>query len=287
MSIFARAPGKVGSVMRGTVSIGDFSRMTHLSVKTLRHYHDVGLLVPAETDKMTGYRYYAKAQVPLAQVIRRFRALDMPVEEVRAILATSEPEARSKLIAAHLERLERQLEVTHAAVASLRALLEPPQAPIAVEHRAVQQATTLAISERIRVKEVTAWMAAAYAELHDALRSQRSKAAGPSGALWSTEVFTDGEGDATVFLPVAGEVSPAGRTRPLVVPPAELAIVVHHGAHTDVDRTYGALGTHVAEHEIGVDGPVREYYLVDRLHTPDAPLWRTEIAWPIFRAAKV
>jgi DNA-binding transcriptional MerR regulator len=273
--------------MRGTVSIGDFSRMTHLTVKTLRHYHDVGLLAPAETDKTTGYRYYAKAQVPIAQVIRRFRALDMPVEEVRAILATSDPQARSKLIAAHLGRLERQLEETRAAVVSLRALLERPEAPITVEPRAVREAPTLAISERIRVKEITAWMTAAYTEIYDGLRSQGVKAAAASGALWSTDVFTEGEGDATVFVPAGGEVRPIGRARPLVVPAAELAITVHHGAHTDADRTYGALGTHVAEHEVGVDGPVREYYLVDHFSTPDATLWRTEIAWPIFRAAKV
>jgi hypothetical protein len=72
------SPGRLSARMRGTVSIGDFSRMTHLSVKTLRHYHDVGPLAPAETDKMTGYRYYAKSQVLVAQMIRRFRALDMP-----------------------------------------------------------------------------------------------------------------------------------------------------------------------------------------------------------------
>ena len=273
--------------MKGTVSIGDFSKMTHLSVKTLRHYHDVGLLVPAETDKMTGYRYYAKSQVPIAQVIRRFRSLDMPVEEVRAIVTTSDPEARSKLIAAHLDRLEKQMAETGAAVAALRALLEQPEASIAVEQRAVGKVTTLAIAERIQVKEVTAWMTAAYAELYDALRSQSSKAAGSSGALWSTELFTEGDGDATVFVPVTGEVRPAGRARPLVVPAAELAIAVHNGDHTDVARTYGALGTYVAEHEVGVEGPVREYYLVDRFNTPDASLWRTEIAWPIFRAAKL
>lgn len=272
--------------MRGTVSIGDFSRMTHLSIKTLRHYHDVGLLVPAETDRMTGYRYYAKSQVPLAQVIRRFRALDMPVEEIRAILATSDPAARSKLIAAHLDRLERQLEETNAAVASLRALIERPDASIPVEQRAVREASTLAISERIRVKEVTAWMTAGYTEIYDRLRVLGLKAASPAGALWSTEVFTEAEGEATVFVPVAGDVRPVGRARPFVVPPAELAITVHHGTHADIDRMYGALGTYVAEHEIGVDGPIREYYLVDGFNTPDATLWRTEIAWPIFRAAK-
>lgn len=50
------------------LSIGDFSRMTHLSVKALRHYHDVGLLEPAEIDRWSGYRYYRPDQVATAQV---------------------------------------------------------------------------------------------------------------------------------------------------------------------------------------------------------------------------
>ncbi|HEY1550662.1 MAG TPA: MerR family transcriptional regulator [Kofleriaceae bacterium] len=272
--------------MTGTVSIGDFSRMTHLSVKTLRHYHDVGLLAPAAIDKLNGYRYYAKSQVPLAQVIRRFRALDMPIDEVRAIIKTSDPEERSQQIIAHLARLEQQLAETHAAVASLRAIVERPELPLPIEQRAVAQASTIAISERIVVKDVTAWMTAAYAEIYDALRSQGVKTTGPSGALWSNELFTDGEGDATVFVPIAALVRAVGRSRALVVPAAELAITVHDGAHVDIDRTYGALGTYVAEHEVGVDDFVREYYLVDQFHTADAASWRTEIAWPIFRAAK-
>jgi DNA-binding transcriptional MerR regulator len=45
--------------MTSTVSIGQFATMTHLSVKTLRHYHEVGLLEPAHVDAGTGYRYYA------------------------------------------------------------------------------------------------------------------------------------------------------------------------------------------------------------------------------------
>jgi DNA-binding transcriptional MerR regulator len=279
--------GKLMAPMKGTVSIGDFSRMTHLSVKALRHYHDVGLLEPAETDRLTGYRYYARSQVPIAQVIRRFRALDMPVEEVRAILATPDPGARAERIAAHLGRLEQQLKGISAAVASLRALLEHAEAPITVEYRAVQQAPALAISERVRLENAAAWMSAAFVEIHDTLRSQEVKAVGPSGALWPTELFTDEEGDATVFVPVGHEARPAGRTRPLVVPPAELAITVHCGDHgNNLDRTYGALGTYVAEHEVGVDGPLREYYLVDQFSSADAAQWRTEIAWPIFQAAK-
>ena len=66
--------------MPTSLAIGDFSRATHLSVKTLRHYHRIGLLEPADVDPDTGYRRYTTEQIPTAQVIRRFRDLDMPLE---------------------------------------------------------------------------------------------------------------------------------------------------------------------------------------------------------------
>ena len=63
------------------MTIGDFARATHLSVKTLRYYHRVGVLEPADVDDDTGYRRYRIDQIPVAQVIRRFRELDMPLED--------------------------------------------------------------------------------------------------------------------------------------------------------------------------------------------------------------
>jgi hypothetical protein len=53
-----------------------------------------------------------------------------------------------------------------------------------VEHRAVRQVATLAISERMSVREVTAWMTAAYTEIYDGLRSQGVKAAGRTEIAW-------------------------------------------------------------------------------------------------------
>lgn len=69
---------RIGPVT-GLLSIGEFATVTHLSVKTLRHYHEAGLLTPERVDPHSGYRYYSADQIPTAQVIRRFRDLDMPV----------------------------------------------------------------------------------------------------------------------------------------------------------------------------------------------------------------
>ena len=105
------------------LSIGDFSRMTHLSVKALRHYHDMGVLVPAAIDPFSGYRSYDTGQVPTAQVIRRLRDLNMPLDQIRAVLEASDVGERNQEIVAHLERMESQLAQTQAAtvLATVRA----------------------------------------------------------------------------------------------------------------------------------------------------------------------
>jgi len=91
------------------VSIGDFSRMTHLSIKALRFYHDQGLLEPARIDPASGYRFYDPGQVPVAQVIRRFRDLDMPLDQVKAVIKAPDVQTRTREIIAHLTAMETKL----------------------------------------------------------------------------------------------------------------------------------------------------------------------------------
>src|SRR5690348_2453321 len=102
-----------GSMPAG-LTIGEFATLTHLSVRTLRRYHESGLLVPATVDATTGYRYYAAAQIPSAQVIHQLRQLDVPLAEVKQILATDDPLQRTDLVTAHLRRLEDTLDRTRA-----------------------------------------------------------------------------------------------------------------------------------------------------------------------------
>jgi DNA-binding transcriptional MerR regulator len=272
--------------MQARIAIGDFSRMTHLSIKALRHYHDVGLLEPASIDPFSGYRFYEPGQVVLAQVIRRFRDLGMPLEEVRAVLKAPDVAARNDVIVAHLDRMESQLAQTQAVVSSLRSLLERPPGPVAVQYRSVPGTQALGITETVSADEIDAWWVAAFTELYSAVRAAGLRPSGPSGTLYSGELFEWERGDVTAFVPVAGAASGAGRAGLVEVPPAELAIALHEGGFAELDRTYGALGTYVSERELGVDGPIREYYIVSPLDTDDEARYRTEVAWPVFHTAQ-
>jgi DNA-binding transcriptional MerR regulator/effector-binding domain-containing protein len=271
--------------MPASLSIGDFARATNLSVKTLRFYHESGLLEPLEIDANSGYRRYGADQIPIAQVIRRFRDLGVGLGDIRSIISTRDVAARNVLIAAHLDRVEQDLERTRAIVASLHDLVEHPDADIAIEHRSIEATPSAAITAVVDVQDAGAWYPGALAELFATLSAQHLAATGTAGAVWSNEIFTHERGEATIFVPCVGDVRPLGRVLPRVIPGVELAVTVHAGPHEGIDRAYGALGTYVARHALAVDGPIREYYAVGPHETAAEEDWRTEIGWPIFATA--
>lgn len=269
--------------MSSSLAIGDFSRATHLTVKTLRHYHESGLLEPAQIDARTGYRRYTTEQIQVAQIIRRFRDLDMPLNEIRAVLSAPNVQKRNELIAAHLRRLESDLARTQTAVASLRDLLEHPTPSADIGRRKVDSVSAASISEVVRVEDALAWFLGALGELHATLAAQGITAAGPAGGIFASALFSQARGEATVFIPCDAKVHSIGRVVPLVVPAVELATVVHKGSHANIDLAYGSLATYVARHELAVEGPLREYYLVGPQDTQEMSAWRTEVGWPIFQ----
>jgi DNA-binding transcriptional MerR regulator len=265
------------------LGIGDFAQATHLSIKTLRRYHESGLLEPAIVDAQTGYRTYTTAQIPTAQIIRRFRDLDMPLPAIRAVLTAPDLRERNDLITAHLGRLEENLARTRSVVASLRDLLDRPVSAQSFDHRSIKEASTAAITEILDVKDALSWLQGAIGELQATLSVQRLPTTRVPGGIFSNALFSEGRGEATIFLPCDGIVRRLGRVIPLVVPATEVAIAVHAGSHNNIDLAYGALAAYVTQHALAVDGPIREYYLIGPQDTPDETEWRTEIAWPIFQ----
>lgn len=87
------------------LSIGAFSMVAGLSITALRHYDDVGLLRPASTDPATGYRRYRSAQIGQARLICALRAIDLPIDVVRQVVADQGGQALRTLLPPHREQL--------------------------------------------------------------------------------------------------------------------------------------------------------------------------------------
>lgn len=104
--------------------IGRFSRLTGVGVKALRHYDEVGLLVPAAVDDETGYRFYSADQVDRAEAIRFLRRLDMPLEEIGSTLAAEDPVALRDALVSHQRQMAGREAELRASMARLQRLID-------------------------------------------------------------------------------------------------------------------------------------------------------------------
>ena len=104
--------------------IGEFSRLSHVTVKTIRHYDKIGLLKPARVDAFTNYRYYSANQLPRLNRILALKGLglsleqikllldqDLPVEQIRGMLRLKQLEIQESLDKerSRLDRVEQML----------------------------------------------------------------------------------------------------------------------------------------------------------------------------------
>jgi DNA-binding transcriptional MerR regulator len=265
------------------LTIGAFSRAGLLSIKMLRAYHEAGILIPAGVDPRTGYRAYHPTQLIDAAVIRRLRALDVPLDQVRRVVTARDPDVTRQVLAEHTKVMRERLEDTARIVAELQDDEERPSAYTPVHVRDEPAAHTLAVRGTVREDGFAAFLGSAYQALHEITERLGPMLSGPSGALYPPEIADDAM-EVEAYLPLAAPVSLPADRGPVVlsqVPAARVAVVVHTGAYDTIDGAYRRLGAWVAEHAEPGTGPVREVYLVSWDQTPDPARFRTEIQWPV------
>jgi DNA-binding transcriptional MerR regulator len=107
------------------LSIGEFARLSGLSIGALRHYDGVGILVPASVDGATSYRRYTRDQLETARTVATLRDLEVPLEEIREVLGTDDARRRRELLARHRERVRARVTRLHRVLHHLGHLIDP------------------------------------------------------------------------------------------------------------------------------------------------------------------
>ena len=87
------------------IGIGEFARRSRLSVKALRLYDELGVLVPARVGDASGYRYYDAAQLEAARLVAMLRQLELPLAAIKELLVCDPVDAAER-IAAHWREVE-------------------------------------------------------------------------------------------------------------------------------------------------------------------------------------
>ncbi len=91
------------------IPIGRFAQVSGFTIRALRHYESLGLLVPARVDPGSGYRFYRPEQLPDALRVRLLRALEMPLPDVVAVMRDPDGPAALEALRAHRVRVASRL----------------------------------------------------------------------------------------------------------------------------------------------------------------------------------
>jgi DNA-binding transcriptional MerR regulator len=265
--------------------IGAFSRASSISVKSLRSYHEMGLLVPEAVDPQTGYRSYSVAQLTDAAIIRRLRQLDVPLETIRVVLDAHDPDVTRKVLAEHHAVLDARLQAVQQALDELYVALDAPALATPVHVRGEPARTVLAIDA---VASDDTWLAVLDATgraLRAAVDESGAVVDGPYGACYPT-LLEDGAQDVQAFVAVAtAPFLDAGvrvdGVRVATLPAADVAVLVHRGSYDGLEDAYRTLGAWVGAHATPTDEPVRELYLAGPDAVDDETQLLTELCWPV------
>lgn len=269
-----------GDADHDRLPIGMFSRASGISVRTLRNYHDSGLLVPAVVDRWTGYRYYGLDQLADALVIVRLRGLDLPLARVHDVLERRDPEFTAAVLEGHRAVMEEKLRQTEEIVTALQSGISTATTPVHVQR--VESTLALTTTADVAGPDMWAWLEHAVDQLQT-VAGERAVVGAVPGALYGPSLDDEDHEVITAFVPIDATFLVPPGAHPMVIddlPRCDVAVLAHPGGFDGIGDTYRLLGAWVARNAAAHPHlPVRELYhaLARDAREPDT----IEIQWPL------
>jgi effector-binding domain-containing protein len=265
--------------------IGEFSRLSQVTVKTLRYYDKLGLLKPAEVDRFTSYRYYSASQLPRLHRILALKDLglsldqigqlledDLPPDQIRGMLRLKQVEIQQQVQEeqerlARVEQRLRQIELEEAMPSQEVVLKKVPAQPVAAVRDTAPEYS--AIGQLL-------------GEVFGHLGQHKVGPAGPPIGIYHDHEYREKDVDIEAAVPVAGAVPEGERVKARELPAAEVACIVHQGSFDTLSGTYGQLMGWVESNGYRISGPTREVYVQWQEDDPSGNV--TEIQLPVEKA---
>jgi DNA-binding transcriptional MerR regulator len=249
------------------LSIGEFSKVTHLTVKTLRHYHERGLLIPARIDAQTGYRYYDDCAIERAAVIAALKDLEVPLDDILEILAAcSDDDDALEFLERQRERIRERLEKLKRVNTSLDRIITTQREArnLMIHQEVVEQQISSFLIAAIRVRGSFDQVGDIYKRLGRAIGFGLS---GSPGMLVYDEEYRPGDSDFEPYFPIK-DLKEAKREKIIAqgISVREIAggralTLIHCGPYDKVSPTYAKLFQAARTRNLNVRLPTREVYI--------------------------
>ena len=268
----------------GLLRIGEVARLFNLSVGTLRHYEQMGLLEPAYVDAASGYRYYGARQLSTLNTISHLRVLDLSLAQIREFVTTRDVDLMQRQLAQQqelIERKRRELERVSRKIDNRLALLRgaldaeldtiyevnAPELRCAVLRERVNPTDAYALEWQIRQLQKGQ---------HETFVFLGNLGVGIAPERIATGDF---DGYDEVFLLLDDTDDYLGDVE--VRPAARCLTVSFRGTHGQAAPRYERLLDYMREHNLSPAGPSREIALIDDIISDDPATYVTQITVPV------
>jgi DNA-binding transcriptional MerR regulator len=265
-------------------TISKFGKLTGLTPKALRIYEREGLLKPDTINIKTGYRYYAQAQAQIAERIRLLRSIDMPLEDIRAILAQRDSKTKQKLLCEHEQHIEAQLSSYHEALQTLKELSARDIDTYPIALKDVPAQPVIYMRQQTSLPQIETARERAFGELYGFLRQEKIAPTGPGFSANASEGKFEPHEDLNleadwlidVCVPVA-KVIKNRRIGSRVFLGGKVAYVIHTGPYEPLFQVYKKITGWLKQQGLAHTGQTREIYHLSLAETRQRNNLKTEV----------
>jgi len=271
------------------IKIGDFARLSQVSVVTLRYYDEMDLLKPVKVDHFTGYRFYSVDQLPRLNRILALKDLGFPLDQIKLMLTDGLPLAQLRgMLTLQRDEVEKRLSDEQERLSRIEARLRQIELEDKMPKYDVVVKTVpamLVAAQRVTIPtndQVPQYLRPAYDEVYNYIRKQGVKDDGLCMTLWYSPADVYENEDAEAIVVVDRRLPGTDQVKVYELPPTQVAAAVHQGNFDEFTQGHAALLEWIDANGYRIVGPYREIYIKHEKNNLSDTI--TEIQFPAEKA---
>ena len=268
--------------------IGDFSRLSLVSVKALRYYDELGLLKPARVDEFTGYRYYSASQLTRLNRMLAMKDMGLSLEQI-ALLLDKEltPDQIRGMLRLKQVELHQQLVEGQARLVRIEAWLQAFEQEVTMPAYDVvlKKVAPLQVAQLRGVAPSMEQIGPTLDRLFDQVMGYISQhgatPVGPGITLYYDTEYCERDISVGACMSFEGSLNDGEQVKVGELPAVEtMASVIHHGSFSTMGQAYNAISKWIETNGYHISGPTRELN-IEYERGGDQSKFVTEIQFPV------
>jgi len=261
--------------------IGEFSKYTCITIKALRYYDKIGLLVPKHVDPDSRYRYYSADQMVAANRITALKTLGFSLQEIDEILCQGQAEAHQ--LQAKLQEIKARIREDQQKLTMLNSILNANQEEDVMNTMDVvrKQVPPQEVLTLRRVIDCYQDQGALWMELNQTIAKNGAKPTGISFTVDYNEGYKEKDVDLMVCQVIDRAIPDQGDLRYQTLPGGEFASLTYRGPYEGIHQAYNTVLKWIEEQNLEICGPDREVYHENMATTDNPDHFVSELLIPI------